>query len=688
MKFFSWAPPSFKKKVRLSPWYLFLSFLVSNSILSYSGLPLSAKIWIGIVGLLLPLIAAFWAAYEKHHPQRPAGSPKAAPFFSLGLARTSPPLWLWMVFLVILVLTRFYRLTAFPAWPIGDEGTFSMIAMDLNRHWSWKMLLGENQWEPLFAWLLSLFFKAIPPSLLAIRIFPGLISLLVVLGAFWAVRSWDRPWFAFVLAWATAFNFWSFTYSRLCVREGLLLLWIFLALGFLIRIWLGKKCSYSNILFLSLVLGSGFYIFTSWPLVLLIALVVSVVKIARYGSIRDKTFSFLLLFLTTGILAFPMVMARLSNGGLAHILYEYRPSTVVIQGGRYVASLFWYGFHSAPWGPDWGGFFNPVLASLLLLGFVETAYGASLSLKVLMFSAFVLLLAPGALADGFSPYRITALLPLALLFLVLGFKKLLEGRPKSVGAVLLLLWIPSMILDIHHYWDSYGKVSGSKEYANAYEILDALRQKTGPLYIFSEFNNDYDNKTLDIADYPFNAAEKPPLSISRPPWTCVITNIQYAPYFIKTFPGLQFKVLKTDKTGPDDPKPFGIFLIPTSQIPIPMLKNWRKADNIYREIDFKIKNIKPGERWAGFLDTDPGRSNRFPKDPFLTAVYWEKTGFFEFLDGNFVQATEAYRNAIRLGIPAAHLYYALGGCLKNQNRASESVKYFKKAEALSSRKGE
>jgi tetratricopeptide (TPR) repeat protein len=163
----------------------------------------------------------------------------------------------------------------------------------------------------------------------------------------------------------------------------------------------------------------------------------------------------------------------------------------------------------------------------------------------------------------------------------------------------------------------------------------------------------------------------------------VIANRFYLPYFIEHFQGIKLEYLRTDKTGPTDPKPFVIFLIPASGIPSVTLDHWRKADEAYREIDFEEKNKRSFDLWAGFLESHFSSGNPFPEDPFLTAVYWEKMGFLKFLDAYFIQATEAYRNAIQRGVPAAHLYYDLGVCLKIQNRLDESNRCFEKAASLS-----
>lgn len=499
-----------------------------------------------------------------------------------------------------------------------------MIAIDLKRHWSWKLVLGENQWEPLFAWMLACFFNVVTPSLSAIRLFPDLISLLAVLASYWSVRPLGGRWLAFAFGWATAFNFWSFTFSRFCVREGLLFLWVLLAFGFLVRIWLRER-SYSLVFLLALVLGSGFYVFTSWPLVVLVVGYLSIVKILGYPMPRERWFSLSVLVLVTGALAVPMGLERLSDGGAAHIRVLFQPSSALMQAGKYIISLFWYGFHTVPWGPDWGGFFNPILGSLVFLGFVETARRASKPLMVLMFSTFGLFLAPGALANGFSPYRISGSLPLVLLFLVLGLRELLASLPSHrTGAVFLLILAPSLFLDFHHYVDSYGQSPRSLHYLKAYEVLKAESEISGPLDVFSEFNIDYDDKTLNLACYPFDALQDPHLT--RPPqMAALVVNKAYLPFLRERFPANRWFTLDPDKDPA--PCPFLLILIPFASMDPGTLQEWKEADRVCRQVNTLIKNKDPGTPWSRYQDPFLQVKDRFKGDPFLTTVCWEKIAF-------------------------------------------------------------
>ena len=676
-------PRLLKKNIRFSPWALFVPFCVSNALLSYIPLPLSFKFWIGTLGILVPLLAGFWGASEERKTSRRVSRAGAIPFSPAPLGNSSPSVWLWVLFLLVLIWTHFDQLTSVPYWPIGDEGGFSMTALDLQRHWSWKLLLGPNQWEPLFAWMLSLFFRVVPPSLTALRLFPDLLSLFAVFCAYWAFRSIGNRWFAFACAWAMALNFWSFTYSRWCVREGLLLPWELMAFGLAVRVCRWDKPIFIWVALLAAVLGSGFYVFTSWPQVALLTAVAVLMQMKWSRREWKKTLFLGCGFLLAAVLAAPMVGARLADGGVSHIRDVFDPSSFLPQAARYAASLFWYGFQSAPWGPSWGGFFNPVLGALFFLGVLQWARRVSPLGPAFLFLTFFFFIAPVALTSSFSPYRVTALLPLCVFLIAAGLNALLEGlSPPKAQALFLLMWIPSLALDFHHYVGSYSQVAGTREYAKAYGILEDQWKKTGPLVFLDDFNTDYDDKTLEVVCYPFDAVRHSDPDSRPASWAALVADVHYAPYLTRRFPGLQWSALQTVPAPTLRPKPLGLFLIPTHQIPRPLLDRWQEVNGLYRDVDWAVKNKSRNELWASPLVSSDALSGLSKGDRFLTALYWEKAGFFKFLDGYFLQATDAYRRAIQEGVPAAHLYYDLGVCLQIQNKPAEAKENFAKAAAL------
>ena len=78
----------------------------------------------------------------------------------------------------------------------------------------------------------------------------------------------------------------------------------------------------------------------------------------------------------------------------------------------------------------------------------------------------------------------------------------------------------------------------------------------------------------------------------------------------------------------------------------------------------------------------PLPNNDLLKDPFLTAVYWEKCAFYKFLDHDFQSAADAYQKAIQQGFPAAHLYYDRGFCLHLAGKTLESKKAFEQSQKI------
>ena len=304
-----------KIQVLFHPWFYFGIFLVSNTFLSYVPLSFSMKLWIGLLGLFLPCVFALWTILEKRVKKRELPSPSEKTPVIDAFSDTGAPIWLWFLFFLLLIFTRFYKLTSLPFWFNGDEGTFCVIAMELQRHWSWKLLLGENQWEPLFSWLLVLFFKVLPPSILSFRLFTSLLSIATIAASYWAVRPLGSRRFAIFTIWALAFSFWPFSLSRICIMHGLFVLWEIIALGFLLRISKSEKYDTQSFIFLGLMLGSGFYIFTTWPLVVLIIGGYIALEIILNRSMSEAWRPSIFLIFTTVFLALPMVMARLSGGG-------------------------------------------------------------------------------------------------------------------------------------------------------------------------------------------------------------------------------------------------------------------------------------------------------------------------------------------------------------------------------------
>jgi hypothetical protein len=351
-------------------------------------------------------------------------------------------------------------------------------------------------------------------------------------------------------------------------------------------------------------------------------------------------------------------VARLAPGGMSHIQgVGNSPSLKSLF--LYLQGIFWNGIISFPYGSNWGGFFNPLLDTLILIGILYLFQTAK---KIFIFLILICIFFPlllASLTNSVELYRILPLFPFLTLFATLGIRGLIPdyGDFPYLSLIVLCL-LTSFGLDtynfIFHYSDFQRIPTAQKwrslEHLHAFQILEKQSEQSGPIYIFSEFLTDYDDKTLNMVDYSIDALQNPRLSQTHPQWAAVLDHIDYAPFLMNRFPGLKYEQLAQNNN-------LGLFLIPTAQIPAGELKAWIQADQIYRQVNLNIKNKDPLYPWGNFPKQFAVLENLFPHDLFLNSIYWEKIGSFKVMDGDFASAARAYKTATQKGYPAAHLYY-------------------------------
>jgi len=666
--------------ISFNPWHFLFVFLTSNTLLSYFTFSLYTKLLIGILGVILPFIFATCLILENRLK-------KKSPPSNITDATTENeklPIKLWLLWGFLVLFTRFYKLTSVPSWPTSDEGIFTTMALDLLKKWNWSILWGEVRFEPFLIWGLGGFFKIIPPSFLSLRLFSASISIGTILLSYWASRQYFSKLTSFIFCWIFAFSFWEFSFMRFCVPEILIIFFQFLTLA-LLGIFIKSKTFTSKwffILLLSVVAGLGFYSYINWLVVWF--LITSILWMRTWGKkIENRKYLFTFIAVSA-VLAFPWAQARLSPGNLTYIHASFEPTFLLNSCFSYLIGLFWDSKKSFPFGPNWGGMFDPLTSSWIFLGIFYALANVEKKLLALLSLGLVVSMLPGILTNYLELHRITPSLPFWIALAVLGIKSLFPDQTKRSYVWLIPLGCISLALNAYNFVVPYCDVSRvpperqwrSVQYEDSYKILKSLSTETGPLYVFTEFNTDYDNKTLNIAVYPFDCLQNPKLSKASPQWAAIIANIYYAPYFINKFRNIKFKILKSNRTLP---QPIGVFLIPVSEIPDSVLKNWIEADQIYRNTNIKMKNKQPIDTFGQFSEYFSTLKNKFQKDYFLTSVYWEKYALNQFLDHDFKSAAKSYQNAIHQGYPAAHLYYNRSLCLKLSGENDESAKDLKKA---------
>jgi hypothetical protein len=638
-------------------WLYFIIFFISLSFLSYGQLSLENQLWIGLFGLILPLGMGITLSLQNR---------KKSGFESLLIQASLPiPFWLVMLFSALFIFLRFYRLTTVPFWPISDESIFSTLAFDLIKKWDWTLLHTDGQMEPLLLWLLSFWFKIMDPSILCVRIFTVFFSIASSLAAYFTARLFLSKSFSFIFVCLFSFSSWEIDLSRQCTPNDLIPFFELVAFFWLGLYWRSKKNAsrWLWILVLSFWAGLGFYAYINWAVVWVFILVCLMMINVEKENLKIVTF-----ILITAGLAMPLIFARISPHSTSYATHFFQNFSLFSSIAQYIRGLFWNGTGSNPLGPAWGGYFDSVSGALILTGGLYSLRNLfSKTILILGISIFLTLL-PGILTNNLELQRITPALPFFIFLAALGTKSLLENSAKhlQIAALgLILLFITA--LNIYQLFGPYNDVRQappgrhwrSMLYFKTHRILENLSGQFGPIYIFNEWNENYFDKTLDLACYPFNAAQNSQMIQKNPTWVAFLTDADYEPFLKKEFPHLQ-PLLLDDSISPDDSNHLiRLFLIPASDIPEKTLKNWLMADQDCRRISLSILSKNTSISWSMFEKDYSGLASQYAKDPFLASVLWEKAASFPLIDANFQAASLDFKRAIHQGYPAPHLLHNL-----------------------------
>lgn len=602
----------------------------------------------------------------------------------LGFLRSNTSLF---VLGFLLVLSRSFHLTTLPFWPIGDEGILSSLAIDQVKTWRWDLLVAEDRQESLGVWALALFFKLFEPSLFSIRLFPALISLFTCSITYWAARRFFPRSLSFLICAFFGFSFWEFTFSRLCMRIILLVLVQCLCYGLLGDYLRKLEKGHPGwvLLELGIAAGIGFYTFTSWPGVWLGLLACFVLE-GRKARVHLGIFS-----LISGLIALPMFLARLSPGGLSHIQENFAGNGSGFPFFPYLRQIFWDGTQSFPFGSDWGGLYNPLAGALVLTG-AWTSFRRSTPKVRLAFGACLFFSAlPAALSQGIELHRLAAWFPLLTVLAAFGVQELatLPSRFPSGRIVLVLLGL-SGILDAYNFVDRYsdpsfappGQQWRSVEYQQAYTLLKDWNEKKGPILFFSEFNTDYDDKTLMVASYPFDGLQRSGIR-DRCTTAALLLHPDYAAFLESEFPGTKVHFITGTTRGRT--RTLLLAFVPLVTLTSKRLETWIGADQIYRMVDRNLRGKERSKTWESFSTPLLNLKMISQKDKFLASIFWEKLGFLKVLDGEFAGAAQDYHQAISKGIPMAHLYHNLALCYRFQGNPREFQFYSKMEKKVSSK---
>jgi 4-amino-4-deoxy-L-arabinose transferase-like glycosyltransferase len=670
---------------KLNPyWLCFCFFSFSNIFIAYGRGDLETNLFVAFYGIVIPGIFCFYLLNQNTTYQ---DGEKTQIFLKEGCSVSAPPIPLWFSFGLLLLLTRFYKLESVPLWPSKDDGHFGILGIALSQKWSWQLLWGECQNQPLVLWMLAFYFKWVEPSLFSLRLFSALVSMATVLLGYWAARQFFSKGYALILTFLLAFNFWALISSRLCIGAITVIPLEYAAFGAMGRclknLKVANRFRYQDILILGILSGLGFYTYAVWPVVFLSISIV--VFFQAWKHPRNKA-AFFFYVLTVLLISTPLLLAYLSKNGTVHLQDEFLRQSLLSSTANYFQMFFWKGGYCFN-GPVWGGVFNPFEGALIFLGVVSLILDFKKTYSQWILLTGFLFILPGILSNTVEICHVVQLFPLFSLIAVLGIQKITAGLPSALrwkGTVVLLLVI--LILNLYHWlgpFQSWNSLPPEQkdwvpiEYYQAYKIIKEKSLQSGPVDVFSEFTLDFYNKTLNIACFPLDALQNPRLASSTPVWSALLANKYYIPFLKKRFPRSEWFLLKKDDIRYHSDLALG--LIPNDSMKPDERDAWRKADRVLRDLNLQLKAKTSPVPWTEIKNLFLESSKAFENDPFLSSVFSEKIALLDANRIDYGDTAQDFQRALRFGYPAANLYYDLEMSLEMNGRVNEAKRVLKEA---------
>ncbi len=645
-----------------NPLILFVLFTLSNLLLAYgSGFSINADLWIFLVGIALPF---FFALADSYNPK--PFSPKAELF-------TSSAKGIWLIIAVLVLLLRALQVFVFAQWPIGDDGLFAYYSMELSEHWKWRFFFDQAQHPPLFNWTLALFFKVIPPSLLSIRLFPALLSLAAFGLSYLAIRTTFSRSLSLAFCALCGLSFWPLYAGRFCMYMPYLFLWELATLGAL-GWFLNAKPSHGRTpaIMLGLLTALGFWLAIIWPLVALVTVLALFHCLETERRFPRQEALWISLPIVLSIVLYAAVSVVGENGQHINNLWAFDPSfqwrNFFSDAFSNITSLFWGCDLQNSYGPVWGGMLNPLLGALFFLGFLDLLRSRNKPLSLWLLISFLLFLTPGLFSKFFDIFRVSPLLPVLLLIVVIGAFRLAWELPIPWrGPVLTFLLLVSTGLDSFHLWKTYNStlpLAGSnisiqqEEFTKAYKFLSERNEKNGPGLILLELQPGFDDQTLKVATFPFNAAYNPELDPQKASWAAVLCNVNYRPFLAARFPQGQWILL-----GKDICWNYGglmLAIIPIDTKVRPEMDRWRRFNDELKDLTSQILNAHDRNTNSGVIERLQRLGTLTEADPFLESCYAERSFFAGRVYAAYPNPLLMIDRAIHKGYPTSVFYTAEG----------------------------
>lgn len=591
----------------------------------------------------------------------------------------APPAPFWWVFIVLVLFVHFFRPASFPVWPLADDGRVAFYSLDLAQNGQAKIQWGETQIQPAAVWIFGSILKFVPLNNLTIRMIPSVLSLLAMAVAYGALKGKASPPFVLYFCWFLGLGFWMLSFSRMFMGHSLHVILEMGALGALGKTVREKEGSRRSLWVLALALAAGLdFDLALHGAALLAAAALSLLVYFAFhskGGLKDL----LLFFAAVAAVTLPVVLGEARAGGMNYLLSQRAAGL----NWNYLIALFWDGLGSAPYGPAWGGCFNPIVGSLALFGFLSLWRKGSRWMALGVLGALGLFLAPGLLSTGAEMFRVLSVLPVILGLAAWGLERLSGEMPKAYRwPVVGLLLCFSAGMDLYHYFGPYQDLPSVRSiwrnsaFASMDERLEESRRAGNRLGILDFTVNDYDDHTFDVLTRPLDGFTGPEGGRAQVDRIALVADVHYRPFLEKRFPGEWFSF--PEKFEPGDPG-WTLGLLPCGEMGGDELGQWLAAADAFRRVRSRRMY------WERYQPMDPlvrgflSQEDLFGNDPFLKSVFWEEAALLFNVQHNLPYALACYQNAVAEGYPAAHLYNERGTLEALKGSSAEAKADFMKA---------
>lgn len=674
-----------------NPWIYFFLFLLVDSYLSYLPSSDFEKYLVFLIGILVPILMVF--VFKSDGPKNAQNIFKEEQFNKSAMG-------VWILFGLLLMGLRFWKLTTLFRWPTGDESTIGMLAIGLIRQWNWHFFHGFAQIPFTFHWAFDFFYKITRSSELSLCLLPASISALLIPLTYFGARRFCGSSFSVILASLIAVSFWPMYLGRVGFPI-FLLLWELTVLYFLLVFFecLDKNSGMGAAAGLGFVTGLGPWTATSW---MVIAFFITVTLMLTAFIRKKFTPLFVFIFFMTVTLS-PFFIAAWREGYGQHLQsvgfwndkFDWKDQ--INRFFEYWMILWGTVEQEVAYATPGGGILNPILAALFFLGLIEIFIRFSKFYLFLFLLVLAFFLSPGFLSWSLGTYRILAAFPLLLLAAALGLKGLLNFIPPNKAVLIAgLILISSFTLDFYRLTMPYShpddqpglfEMTGRNyEKYCAGRILENYHKLYGPGLIYTDFVPNVTDESLALVTYPYNCAWNSDISGEKPRWAALFTDSHYQPFLAKRFLQAQWIVIPAADHTNYDSCVLGI--IPINPQTLSIFRSWQTTYLFFMDISLRFLDKPDGKSGEDILEDMIRFYRQIPADPFLQSVYLEKfmdayerqkilyKGKTEF---NYYSYREFLDSSLKKGYPDTLVFFYAGRLLIQEGQFVNARSVLKKA---------